>query len=102
MLGDDKYIGVVGQNGRTHVYDPNLGSWHDISSLPGYPVRGADDISVISQGANRIHITVRGTDAAGHDVIRQTSCRVSPVPGRGGNPRWPRNCTAFFDFTPPA
>lgn len=95
--GNNKFVGNAPGNGSTLVRDPRTTPrWHDISGLSGYP-GNVTDVSLAVMG-NRLHVTVRS--ATGR--IAQTSCRVNPQPGTGGNPAWPGNCGPFVDMTPPA
>ncbi|GAA3931068.1 hypothetical protein GCM10023085_10580 [Actinomadura viridis] len=82
------------------VWDPSLSTWNNISGLTGYPAGGATLVSLAVEG-NNLHVTVRGTDGVGNEIVRQTTCVIQPTPGTGGNPAWPGNCTAYTDFTPP-
>ncbi|MFI6504807.1 hypothetical protein [Nonomuraea typhae] len=94
--GNTKFIGLAPGDGKTYIRDPRtMPSWHDISTLTGYP-GNVTDVTLTVQGDN-LHVTVLNTTGK----VAQTICKVNPVPGSNmNNPPWPANCSVFADHTP--
>jgi hypothetical protein len=89
--GANLFIGLVQADGHTMIRDPQTSpSWHDISTVPGYPASGVTDVTLAVEGGN-LHVTVRGAG----DTVFGTTCIVTPAP------TWPANCSSFQNFTPP-
>ncbi|MEV4752509.1 hypothetical protein AB0K21_39660 [Streptosporangium sp. NPDC049248] len=96
IQGDTEYLGYVPGDGRTLLRDPRTTpNWHDLSSVPGYP-GNVIGITLAALGGS-LYVDMLSTDGR----VMQTTCRIRPVPGRGGNPAWPGNCGAFVNLTPP-
>ncbi|MEU4829081.1 hypothetical protein [Streptosporangium sp. NPDC023615] len=91
-----RFTAFTSGNGTTSIRDPRTDpSWHDITSVPGYP--GTVTQVELESDATDLHVTV--LTATG--TIAHTTCLVRPVPGTLSNPAWPGNCGAFTDVAPP-
>ncbi|WP_326644142.1 hypothetical protein OG884_09360 [Streptosporangium sp. NBC_01755] len=64
--------------------------------MTGYPGQAVS--ATLSTLGSRLYITVVNIA----ERVAQTSCKVGPAPGGGGNPAWPGNCDDFVDLTPPS
>ncbi|WP_051752461.1 hypothetical protein [Streptosporangium amethystogenes] len=96
IQGSTEYLGYVPGDGRTLLRDPgNTPNWHDLSSVAGYPGH-VTGVTLAALGSS-LYVDVLGIDGR----IMQTTCKIRPIPGKGGNPAWPGNCGAFVNLTPP-
>lgn len=96
--GGFMFDGVVTDEGDTFIRDErdNLDppTWHDISTLTGYPAGQVVDVTLAVQGDD-LHVSVL-TETGG---VFTTSCKLDPDPEPPND--WPTNCTAFEDISPP-
>jgi hypothetical protein len=97
--GPNKFVALAPGDGTTLIRDSRTApSWHDISTLAGYPV-GVTGVSLTVMTGDPTTLRVTVNNAVG--AVAETTCMVNPLPGTGGNPLWPGNCSAFTDISPP-